>query len=103
MVRVRRRACQLGSRRVATGDDASKCALYFCCLLTCLLQVFRIMKGAPQVVLKRAYNYAYIQSEVEHKITEFANRYDATGTRMDQAFGCLVELWHGGGGRCITV
>lgn len=32
------------------------------------------MKGAPQVVLKRAFNCDEIKDDVERKITEFANR-----------------------------
>eukprot|EP00878_Enallax_costatus_P000726 GHUV01000839.1.p1 GENE.GHUV01000839.1~~GHUV01000839.1.p1 ORF type:complete len:832 (+),score=189.21 GHUV01000839.1:2414-4909(+) len=43
-------------------------------------QVFRLMKGAPQVVLKRAYDFAEIHAPVEQKIIEYANRgYRALG------------------------
>jgi len=38
------------------------------------VQVFRVMKGAPQVVLKRAHNFNEIRAGVEAKIVEFANR-----------------------------
>jgi len=34
----------------------------------------RIMKGAPQVVLKKSYNYSEIGDSVHNKITEFAGR-----------------------------
>lgn len=34
------------------------------------------MKGAPQVVLKRAHDFTEIHQQVEHKITEFANRWE---------------------------
>jgi hypothetical protein len=42
-------------------------------MLICV-QVFRLLKGAPQVVLQRAHNYSEIHQQVEHKITDFANR-----------------------------
>lgn len=37
-------------------------------------QVFRLMKGASQVVLKRAPNYLEVHQQIEQKIREFANR-----------------------------
>jgi magnesium-transporting ATPase (P-type) len=39
-----------------------------------ILQVFRVMKGAPQVVLKRAHDYDEIHEAVDTKITEYASR-----------------------------
>lgn len=44
-------------------------------------QVFRLLKGAPQVVLKRAHNYLEIHQQVEQKITDFANRCAPAATR----------------------
>lgn len=32
------------------------------------------MKGAPQVVLKRAHNFQEIHDQVEQKIVDYANR-----------------------------
>ncbi|PRW57643.1 plasma-membrane proton-efflux P-type ATPase isoform B [Chlorella sorokiniana] len=37
-------------------------------------QIQRIMKGAPQVVVRNAHNKAEIEDDCTHKITEYANR-----------------------------
>eukprot|EP00879_Flechtneria_rotunda_P000106 GHRR01000160.1.p1 GENE.GHRR01000160.1~~GHRR01000160.1.p1 ORF type:complete len:747 (+),score=230.67 GHRR01000160.1:4862-7102(+) len=51
-------------------------------------QVFRLLKGAPQVVLKRAHNFAEIHEPVEKKIIDYANRgYRALGFGMAEGPG----------------
>lgn len=58
-------------------------------------QVFRLMKGAPQVVLKRAHNFQEIHDQVEQKIVEYANRSVGGGVLClrsriaQQPSGCL--------------
>ena len=43
--------------------------------------IFRVCKGAPQVVLSMAYNSSELQQVVKGKITDFASRgYRALGT-----------------------
>ncbi|KAK9905489.1 hypothetical protein WJX75_000844 [Coccomyxa subellipsoidea] len=52
----------------------------------------RIMKGAPQVVLKKSYNYAEIGDAVHNKITEFAGRgFRALGVATAPDDGTAVE------------
>eukprot|EP00882_Tetradesmus_deserticola_P005625 GHRQ01005921.1.p1 GENE.GHRQ01005921.1~~GHRQ01005921.1.p1 ORF type:complete len:1073 (+),score=431.52 GHRQ01005921.1:381-3599(+) len=51
-------------------------------------KVMRIMKGAPQVVLKRAHDYDTIHAGVEAKITEYASRgYRALGFGLAEGAG----------------
>mmetsp|Transcript_11130 Transcript_11130/g.33371 ORF Transcript_11130/g.33371 Transcript_11130/m.33371 type:complete len:1061 (-) Transcript_11130:545-3727(-) len=64
---------------------------------------YRLMKGAPQVVLRNCYNVADIKDHVESKITEFAGRgYRALGLAMAEGddrgdtrweFVCLLPLF----------
>jgi H+-transporting ATPase len=49
---------------------------------------FRVMKGAPQVVLKRAWNAAEIEDDVEGKIAEYASRgFRALGVGLAEGEG----------------
>ncbi|GBF93844.1 plasma-membrane proton-efflux P-type ATPase [Raphidocelis subcapitata] len=51
-------------------------------------RTFRVMKGAPQVVLKRAHNFDKIKGEAEAKIVEFAGRgYRALGVGVAEGEG----------------
>ncbi|WIA34892.1 hypothetical protein OEZ86_013179 [Tetradesmus obliquus] len=51
-------------------------------------RVVRLMKGAPQVVLKRAHNYEAIHKEVEQKIRDYASRgYRALGFGLAEGPG----------------
>lgn len=64
---------------------------------------YRLMKGAPQVVLKNCYNVEEIRGHIEGKITEFAGRgYRALGLAMSDGdekantkweFVCLLPLF----------
>eukprot|EP00873_Tetraselmis_striata_P002602 jgi/Tetstr1/422866/TSEL_013657.t1 len=53
---------------------------------------FRVAKGAPQVVLGLAHNYAAIREQVEARILEYASRgYRALGVAIAQGSGPVAE------------
>jgi H+-transporting ATPase len=55
-------------------------------------ETYRLMKGAPQIVLKHAYNYQEVATVGNQKITEFANRgFRALGVARGPAQGAIKD------------